>query len=176
MDSQTKEHPFLTFRIKPSIILLSNVTEMATSTNDPLANIAFDYEITQTAAPYIAAVGLILLGFLLFRDKGTKLPYVNPKSPFELSDKRAVSEFIYASKHMLYNVARSFMGKPYRVLSDLGDVIILPPHIGDEIRNDKRFSFSEGPVEVRTAHTLVASVRWILTLGYPGFPRPLCWV
>lgn len=39
------------------------------------------------------------------------------------------------------------MGKPYRVLSDLGDVIILPPHIGDEIRNDKRFSFSEGLVE-----------------------------
>lgn len=75
-----KEHPFLTFHIKRSIILLSNVTEMATSTNDPLANIAFDYEITQTAAPYISALGLILLGFYLFRDKGTKLPYLNPKN------------------------------------------------------------------------------------------------
>ncbi|KAH7009754.1 cytochrome P450 [Ilyonectria destructans] len=107
--------------------------------------------------PDFLALGLILIGFFLFRDKATKLPCLNPKKPFELSDKRAVSEFIDDSRHMLYNVARSFMGKHYRVLSDLSDVIILPPHIGDEIRNDKRFSFSEGLVEVRTAHALVTS-------------------
>ncbi|KAK7402713.1 hypothetical protein QQX98_011535 [Neonectria punicea] len=125
---------------------------MEASTNASLANIAFDYEITRAAAPYLSALELILLGFFLFRDKGTKLPYLNPKNPFEWSDKRAVSEFIYSSKRMLYEVAEPLLGKPYRVLRDLGDIIILPPDIGEEIRNDKRFSFVEGLVEDFQGH------------------------
>ncbi|KAH7130847.1 hypothetical protein EDB81DRAFT_905414 [Dactylonectria macrodidyma] len=126
---------------------------------------AFDYEITLTAAPYLSDLGLILLGFFLCRDRGTKLPYLNPKSPFECSDKREVSEFIYASKHMLYEVAKSFMGKPYRVLSDLGDVVTLPPGIGDETRNDKRFSFTQGLLEVRTpGHFLSTCVGYLLMI------------
>ncbi|KAF6832623.1 cytochrome p450 monooxygenase [Colletotrichum plurivorum] len=86
---------------------------------------------------------MLLLSFFLMRDRGTKLPYLNPKKRFEWSSARAVQDIIFDARRKLYRSATSFLGRPFRVLSDVGDVIILPPDVGQEIRNDKRFSFTQ---------------------------------
>lgn len=35
-----------------------------------------------------------------------------------------------------------YPGQPFRILSDLGEVVILPPELGDEIRNESKLSFA----------------------------------
>lgn len=36
----------------------------------------------------------------------------------------------------------SYPGQPFRIITDLGEVVFLPPELGDEIRNEPRLSFS----------------------------------
>ncbi|KAF6827222.1 cytochrome p450 monooxygenase, partial [Colletotrichum musicola] len=97
-------------------------------------------------SPWLLAASclpMLLLSFFLMRDQGTKIPYLNPKKRFEWSSARAVQEIIFDARQKLYRSASGVLGKPFRVLSDVGDVIILPPQFGQEIRNDKRFSFTQ---------------------------------
>lgn len=36
-----------------------------------------------------------------------------------------------------------FPGKPFRMLTDMGPLIVLPPQLGNEIRNSPEVSFAE---------------------------------
>ncbi|KAL0934388.1 cytochrome p450 monooxygenase [Colletotrichum truncatum] len=103
-----------------------------------------------TSSPWYLAASctlLLVLSLASTRNRGTKLPYLNPKKRFEWSSARAVGHFIANARKMLYDTANSLSGKPFRVLNDIGDVIVLPPDFGQEIRNDKRFSFTQGLYE-----------------------------
>ncbi|KAK0378032.1 p450 monooxygenase [Colletotrichum limetticola] len=124
--------------------------ETITFSNESLINAATDrQEVGQTPWYYVlgTCVPLAILVLFWMRDHGTKLPYLNPKGRFEWSSDRVVREFVFNSYRMLYSSAKDFLGKPFRVLCDVGDVIILPPDVGQEIRNDKRFSFVQGLFE-----------------------------
>ncbi|KAI3551186.1 p450 monooxygenase, partial [Colletotrichum filicis] len=124
--------------------------ETITFSNESLINTATDrQEVGQTPWYYVlgTCVPLGILVLFWMRDHGTKLPYLNPKGRFEWSSDRVVREFVFNSYRMLYSSAKDFLGKPFRVLCDVGDVIILPPDVGQEIRNDKRFSFVQGLFE-----------------------------
>ncbi|ETS76915.1 hypothetical protein PFICI_10789 [Pestalotiopsis fici W106-1] len=72
----------------------------------------------------------------------TILPLVNPKRSYELTSSRAVREFTTSARDIIYSAVNQFGSKPFRVISDFGEVIILRPQQGDEIRNDKRLSFT----------------------------------
>ncbi|EXF84575.1 p450 monooxygenase [Colletotrichum fioriniae PJ7] len=125
--------------------------ETITFSNESLINAATDrQEVDQSPWYYVlgTCVPLAILVLFWMRDQGTKLPYLNPKGRFEWSTDRVVREFVFNSYRMLYQSAKDFLGKPFRVLCDVGDVIILPPDVGQEIRNDKRFSFVQGLFEI----------------------------
>ncbi|KAK1660193.1 cytochrome P450 [Colletotrichum godetiae] len=119
--------------------------------NESLVNAATDrQEATQQSSWYYllgTCIPLLVLALFWIRDQGSKLPYLNPKGRFEWSSDRVVREFVFNSYRMLYQSTKNFIGKPFRVLCDVGDVIILPPDVGQEIRNDKRFSFVQGLFE-----------------------------
>ncbi|TDZ24853.1 Cytochrome P450 monooygenase 1 [Colletotrichum orbiculare MAFF 240422] len=51
-------------------------------------------------------------------------------------------------------------GKPVRGLCDVGDVFILTPDVGQEIQNDKRFSFTRGLFEADTETSVSAERMW----------------
>lgn len=41
-----------------------------------------------------------------------------------------------------------YPGQPFRIITDLGEVVILPPELADEIRNENRLSFSAAAMVV----------------------------
>ncbi|PVH91565.1 cytochrome P450 monooxygenase-like protein [Periconia macrospinosa] len=85
----------------------------------------------------IATIGLILLN-----RKSSNVPLANPPSTFGL---RILKQFDFFQNGMqIYNSSRKkFAGKPFRLLTGLGDVIILPPRFAHTIRNNENLSFSK---------------------------------
>jgi hypothetical protein len=46
------------------------------------------------------------------------------------------------------NARAKFPKGPFRILTDLGDVLMLPPHLADEIRNAPQLNFTTAIIEV----------------------------
>ncbi|KAF9878114.1 cytochrome p450 monooxygenase [Colletotrichum karsti] len=122
--------------------------------NTSFTNAVTDRQDASTSPWYMVAscATVILVSLFFMRDQGTKLPYFNPKKPFEWSSARVVQDFVINTREKLYLSANSLLGRPFRVLADVGDCIILPPEFGQEIRNDKRFSFTEALCEDFQGH------------------------
>ena len=81
----------------------------------------------------------IFLGFILFTllrgSSGSQLPIINNKGRFEFSDKRIKQNFVLNGRRLLLEGLNKFNGKPFRMLTDFGPAIILPPEYAHEIRN-----------------------------------------
>lgn len=127
--------------------------DFAANTSSATGTLAKNRQDAYTSPWLLAAscLPILVLSLFFMRERGTKLPYLNPKGRFEWSSARAVQEMIFDARRKLYRSASGVLGKPFRVLSDVGDVIILPPDVGQEIRNDKRFSFTQRLFEVDNA-------------------------
>lgn len=69
-------------------------------------------------------------------------------------------QFVFKSKDLLKQGRKLFPGKPYRLITDLGELIFLPIDLCDEVKNDPRFSFG-------TAFGRVRILPWLrIRLGY----------
>ena len=74
------------------------------------------------------------------------LPLINSKKFYDLGGIRAKLAFVFGARSLLALGART--GRPFRMLTDLGEIIVLPARYGHEIRSDSRLSFSEVIVQV----------------------------
>lgn len=54
------------------------------------------------------------------------------------------------SREILAKARDLFPNEPFRLITDWGEVLILPPEFADEIRNDPRLSFSKAAMQVST--------------------------
>lgn len=52
------------------------------------------------------------------------------------------------SREILAKARNLFPDEPFRLITDWGEVLILPPEFADEIRNDPRLSFSKAAMQV----------------------------
>ncbi|QPC80045.1 hypothetical protein HYE68_010797 [Fusarium pseudograminearum] len=68
---------------------------------------------------------------------------LNPRRPFEFSNIPRLKRYMENSQSLeiLAAGAAKFVGKPYRLFCEWGELTILPLHIIDEIKNDRRFDF-----------------------------------
>lgn len=87
--------------------------------------------------------------FYSLKNSKSKLPLVNPRKAFELSSARIKKEFIRNAPDIFEKGFALTGNKPFRVIADIGEVIILPPDLANEVRNDTRLSFSKFMYEVR---------------------------
>ncbi|KXJ87500.1 cytochrome P450 [Microdochium bolleyi] len=71
----------------------------------------------------------------------SKLPESNPRHALELTNSRRLGEFMTNSIRLLKSWDAQFLGKPYRMFCEAGEVTMLPPKEVDAIRSDKRFDF-----------------------------------
>jgi hypothetical protein len=69
-------------------------------------------------------------------------PTLNPRKRFELSDERAKKVFLENPGKMVAGWFRA-NNAPVRIITDIGKIMLLPPSMADEIRNDNRLSFSK---------------------------------
>ena len=74
------------------------------------------------------------------------MPLMNPPRFYDLGGIRAKLSFVFGARQLLALGVRT--GRPFRLLTDLGEMIVLPARYANEIRNDPRLSFSEVIVQV----------------------------
>ena len=79
----------------------------------------------------------------------SNFPLINPKKFYDLGGIRAKLTFVFSARHLLALGVRT--GRPFRLLTDLGEMIVLPARYANEIRSDPRLSFSEVIVQVSCA-------------------------
>ena len=85
------------------------------------------------------------------------MPLMNPRKFYDLGGIRAKLSFVFGARRLLALGVRT--GRPFRLLTDLGEMIVLPARYANEIRNDPRLSFSEVIVQVNTAPE--SSSKWL---------------
>lgn len=93
-----------------------------------------------TLLTVLFSIALILLGIIYCRPK-TNAPLVNPAKLHDVFSTTAKLNFILNAKTILKYAREKYSDKSYRVIGDVGEVIILPPQLAQHIRNDDRFDF-----------------------------------
>ena len=101
------------------------------------------------------------------------IPLMNPPKFYDLFGIRAKLSFVFGARALLAQGART--GRPFKLLTDLGEMIVLPARYAHEIRNDPRLSFSEVIVQV-FSHARIKKSCCRGVHGLIGMPwsRPLC--
>ncbi|KAK1712142.1 cytochrome P450 [Colletotrichum lupini] len=85
-----------------------------------------------------------------------KRPLINPRRWFDISGKKRKIEYIPNCAKYIELGLKLFQGRPYRMATDMGEILILPATWAHEIRNDPNLSLNE---------VLKADFH----VGYPGF-------
>lgn len=78
----------------------------------------------------------------LAASKSTTFPIVDQGRWWDVFNLKAKMNFYLDGRQALEQASRQAPGKPFRMLGPGMLVTILPPEYADEIRNDKRLSFS----------------------------------
>lgn len=114
---------------------------------------ALPEELTQKPLPFIAAsIVVAVVIFYLQVSTASKLPVVNPKGTFEFSNTRTKALWMKDGSKMIREWFAKNPNKPVLANGDMGPIIVLPPSMIQEIRNDPRLGFSEVTQEVRGGH------------------------
>ena len=95
-------------------------------------------------------LGFLVLGFLLYSSRSPKIPVLNGRRGFELTDSRIKKEFVVGARDMLRRWFTANPDRPVSLISDIGPMTFLPPYMTDEIRNDGRLSFSKWAFQVES--------------------------
>ncbi|KAF5614628.1 ent-kaurene oxidase [Fusarium tjaetaba] len=72
-----------------------------------------------------------------------ELPYLNPPGKFDLLGKKARWHFAMNARALLAKGRELYPGKPYRMFTDVDDLIVLPSQYVDETRNEPALDFLE---------------------------------
>ena len=94
----------------------------------------------------LAATCVFLMSKRTGKSSTSNMPLINPKKFYDLGGIRAKLSFVFGARQLLALGVRT--GRPFRLLTDLGEMIVLPARYANEIRNDPRLSFSEVIVQV----------------------------
>lgn len=76
-------------------------------------------------------------------DKYTRKPppVINPPSLFDFTGMSEKRDFLQRSYEIIHDPTRQNFSRPYSVYSDYGPLMLLPPTLADEIKNDSKLSF-----------------------------------
>ncbi|ETS78132.1 hypothetical protein PFICI_10194 [Pestalotiopsis fici W106-1] len=99
-----------------------------------------------TLIAWLAIATIILLNLVQKFTRSAKLesstiPLLNRPNWYDIGGIRARLAFVLNARELLLRGAES--GRPFRLLTDMGELIVLPAEYGKEIRNDTRLSFGE---------------------------------
>ncbi|OLN97796.1 Dihydromonacolin L monooxygenase LovA 3 [Colletotrichum chlorophyti] len=96
---------------------------------------------TEMPLPYIATVFIFILLAYSLVDHGTKLPELNPPKPFEFTNRRRMGEFVQQSKDLMLRGKATFGKNLYKLQTEWGNVVVLPPEFIHELRNEPQLDF-----------------------------------
>ncbi|KAI8294098.1 Cytochrome P450 monooxygenase TRI1 [Colletotrichum sp. SAR 10_98] len=105
-----------------------------------------------SAKPLSYFLTTILVIIFAYSMQGSKMntPSINPKGKFELTDSRPKQRYLAGAREMMYSWFKTNPNKPVRLVSDMGETIVLPPSMANEIRNHAHLSFTQFAAETKT--------------------------
>ncbi|KAH6625515.1 cytochrome P450 [Boeremia exigua] len=80
--------------------------------------------------------------YIFLSDSASKQPPLVNQASSLFSLGRTKRAFLTSSKDILDKARTLYPAQPYRVTSDLGEVLVLPPELADEIRNNPKLSLA----------------------------------
>ncbi|KAI6355346.1 hypothetical protein MCOR25_008232 [Pyricularia grisea] len=115
--------------------VFSNITSLVSQ--DLKDGGAFKY------ASYLVTTVLFFAVIYSQRDRYPDLPRLNPKGRWEFGWGKRVTHYMNHSVELLAEGTRRFGDKPYKLFTDLGDAVIIPPKYADELKGHRGLSFLE---------------------------------
>ncbi|WYZ44784.1 hypothetical protein EsH8_VIII_000100 [Colletotrichum jinshuiense] len=92
-------------------------------------------------------LGIILIGVFTLvphmRKPSRKLPHINPREHFDFFNQKRKKNFLFSARQLMDNGRKRFPGQPYRLMTDVGETIVIPPEFVHNIRNEPGLSFME---------------------------------
>jgi hypothetical protein len=101
--------------------------------------------------PIITTVSLAvvaLISFVIITSNKSKIPLANPPDHFQTAFSRQV-EFITHGLKVLENARKRYGKQPYRLITNAGEMLVLPPSYAQMIRNEKALHFGTTFAQVR---------------------------
>ncbi|KAK1580740.1 cytochrome P450 [Colletotrichum navitas] len=97
--------------------------------------------------PYLVTAFLFVILVYAVGDRAPKLPEVNPLKAFEFTNRRRNGEFVHQSKELMLKGKAVFGDSPFRMHTEWGEVVVLPPPLMQELRSDPRLDFAESAAD-----------------------------
>lgn len=92
---------------------------------------------------YILPLLLFIILFYGINKQSTlDAPIINPKKRTELSTLNSVNRFMAASREVMTKGRSMYPDKPYRVYTDWGEALVLPPEFVNELRSHPDLDFT----------------------------------
>ena len=85
------------------------------------------------------------------------VPFINPKGSFAASESKVKTEFMQDGARLLREWFAKKPNRPVRVHSEVGDLLVLPANMANEIRNDPRLDFAQSTEEVSREYRTLLS-------------------
>ncbi|KAK2024967.1 cytochrome P450 [Colletotrichum zoysiae] len=104
-------------------------------------------------ATYFVTVSLFFLLVYIQRESYPELPRLNPKKATELTWSARLLDFMQRSPELLTQGIRQFKGQPYKLFTDMGDVIVVPGKYAEELKS--RRELDVGIVARDAAHSYI---------------------
>lgn len=145
----------MTAQIAGSLPSWAQLPQLRTPFAISFANITSPWE---TPVPWVVTgliVVICILGLLQEEDfPHTDYPLQNPRKFWDITAWKSKWDFIFGVRKILEKRIAEAPNEPYRILTDFGDMTILPPDYANEIRNSDDLSFDRVVEKVTTNHKL----------------------
>ncbi|KPM34791.1 hypothetical protein AK830_g11779 [Neonectria ditissima] len=79
----------------------------------------------------------------LRRHRHGDIPCLNRPAKLDLFGQKTKQHFVFNARNLMAEGHRLFQGKPYRLFTDLGDLMVIPSHLVDHVRNEPDLSFMD---------------------------------
>lgn len=118
------------------------------NTEDPASNPWTKFTSEQGLdAPQLVhlALALLLAGVSIraITNKESKFPYVNPPKAIDLLSKACKKHFAENASTILAHARSLYPMEPFKMMTDSGEVIVLPAQFANEIRNEAGLNFMQ---------------------------------
>ncbi|KAK8011860.1 hypothetical protein PG989_000120 [Apiospora arundinis] len=94
-------------------------------------------------ARYFITAALFLLLIISQRERYPNLPRLNPKKPMELTWRARLLDYMGRSRELLSQGTRQFADRPYKLYTELGDILVVPVRYAEELKSVRALDFSE---------------------------------
>ncbi|KAI1074411.1 cytochrome P450 [Whalleya microplaca] len=115
------------------------------------ASIAWDQWVptSNTQFPAYILIGLMVIIIAYFRQSSrsnlTGVPFINP--PHFFSNSEAKKAFMASAEDLMAQAREKYPNQPYRMITDTGECIVLPPRFIDALRSEPGLSFADAMEE-----------------------------